>query len=84
MGQPTADGTIQIAGRFWQYKRLPTDRPEATLGGYINQFKSVLLDRRCVQSAFTAADEKLAIELHHAGVSIAHAEHLSALLCRTL
>ena len=75
IGQPTADGTIQVADRFWPYKRLPTNRPEATLGDYINQIKSVFLERRCVQSAFTAAYEKLAIELYHAGVSLTDAEH---------
>ena len=37
--------------------------------------KRAFLDLSCVQSAFTAADEKLAIEIYHASVSIADAEH---------
>jgi hypothetical protein len=75
IGQPTADGTIQVSDRFWPYERSPTDRPEETPATYISRMKRVFLDRRCVQSAFTAADEKLAIELYQAGVSIADAEH---------
>jgi len=75
IGWPTADGTIQVADRFWPYERSPTDRQGETLATYISQMKRVFLDRRCVQSVFTAADEKLAIELYHAGVSITGAEH---------
>ena len=75
IGRPTSDGAIQVADRFWPYERSPTDRPEGTLESYISQMKRVFLDRRCVQSAFTSADEKLAIELYQAGVSIADAEH---------
>lgn len=75
IGQPTGDGTIQVADRFWPYERSKTGRQAETLATYISQIKRVFLDRRCVQSAFNAADEKLAIELYHAGVSIADAKH---------
>ena len=75
IGQQAADGTIQVADRFWPYERSPTDRPEETLASYISHLKRFFLERRCVQSAFTAADEKLAIELYQAGVSIADAKH---------
>ena len=75
IGQPTADGTIQVADRFWPYERSKTGRQRETLATYISQMRRVFLDRRCVQSAFNAADEKFAIELFHAGVTIADAEH---------
>jgi len=75
IGRPTMDGAIQVADRFWPYERSPTDRPEETLVSYISQVKRVFLARRCVQSVFTAADEKLAIELYNAGMSIADVEH---------
>jgi hypothetical protein len=50
-------------------------RASKGLATYISQLKRAFLDRRCVRSAFTAADEKLAIELYQAGVSITDVEH---------
>ena len=75
IGQPTADGAIYIADRYWPYERLPTGRHAEHLAAYIGQIKRVFLDRRCVRSVFTAADEKLATRLYDDGVSIADAEH---------
>jgi hypothetical protein len=75
IGQPTADGAIQIADRFWPYERAPTGQQGEKLATYISQLKRAFLDRRCVRSVFTAADEKIAIELYHAGVSITDVEH---------
>jgi hypothetical protein len=75
IGQPTPDGAIQIADRYWPYERAPTGQQAEKLATYISQLKRAFLERRCVQSAFTAADEKIATELFHAGVSIADVEH---------
>jgi hypothetical protein len=75
IGQPTADGAIQIADRYWPYERAPTGRQAEPLATYICQLKRAFLERRCVRSAFTAADEKIATELFHAGVAIADVEH---------
>src|SRR5580700_3994325 len=73
--QPMADGAIQIADRYWPYERAPTDQQEEELATFISQLKRAFLERRCVQSAFTTADERIATELFHAGVSITDAEH---------
>jgi hypothetical protein len=75
VGQPTADGAIQIADRYWPYERAPTGRKAENLATYIDQLKRAFLERRCVRSVFTAADEKIAIDLFHAGVSITDVEH---------
>ena len=75
IGQPTPDGAIQIADRYWPYERAPTGQHAEKLPTYISQLKRAFLERRCVRSAFTAADEKIAIELYHAGVAIADVEH---------
>jgi hypothetical protein len=75
IGQPTADGVIRIADRYWPYERAPTGRKAENLALYIDQLKRAFLERRCVRSVFTAADEKIAIELFHAGVSITDVEH---------
>jgi hypothetical protein len=70
-----ADGAIQIADRYWPYERAPTGPQEEPLAAYISQLKRAFLERRCVRSVFAAADEKIAIELYHAGVAIADVEH---------
>lgn len=75
IGQPTADGAIQIVDRYWPYERLQTDQPAEKLATYTSQIKRAFLERRCVRSAFTAADEKIAIELFHRGVAIEDVEH---------
>jgi hypothetical protein len=75
IGQPTPDGAIQIADRYWPYERAPTGQQAEKLAIYIGRLKRAFLERRCVRSAFTAADEKIAIELYHAGVAIADVEH---------
>jgi|SRR5580704_14303166 hypothetical protein len=75
IGQPTADGAIHIADRYWPYERAPTGRQAEHLAVYIGQLKRVFLDRRCVRSVFTAADEKFAIRLYEDGFSIADVEH---------
>ena len=75
IGQPTPDGAIQIADRYWPYERAPTGQQAEKLATYISQLKRAFLERRCVRSAFTAADEKTATQLFHAGVAIADVEH---------
>lgn len=75
IGQPTPDGAIQIADRYWPYERAPTGQQAEKLAIYISRLKRAFLERRCVRSAFPAADEKIAIELYHAGVAIADVEH---------
>jgi len=75
IGQPTATGAIRIADRFWPYERMPTGDHDEKLQTYISQLKRTFLDRRCVRSTFTAADEKIATELYRDGVSISDIEH---------
>jgi len=41
----------------------------------INQLTRAFLERRCVRSTFSAADEKIAAGLFHSGLPIADAEH---------
>jgi hypothetical protein len=72
---PATDGAIQIADRYWPYERALDRNKGENLATYINQLKRAFLERRCVRSTFTAADEKIATELFHTGLSIADAEH---------
>jgi hypothetical protein len=69
------DAIIEIADRFWPYQR--TREPAAADDDqrtYISQVKQYFLQRRCVRSAFPAAEEKLALQLHSNGVPIAEVE----------
>jgi hypothetical protein len=70
----TDDGMIEIADRFWPYHRNPKPSATKDLALYIAHVKHCFLERRCVQSAFTPADEKLAARLHSEGVSIVDVE----------
>lgn len=69
------DGVIEVADRFWPYHRCSNSGPTADRILYIAQVKRCFLERRCIQSTFTPADEKLAVRLHRAGVSVADVEH---------
>jgi hypothetical protein len=75
-----AAGGIEITDRFWPYERIRSSAAE--LPQYIEHVKRVFLARNCVWSTFTAADERLAAELHRIGISIADVEH--AILLGTL
>ncbi|HVI80345.1 MAG TPA: hypothetical protein VM715_19770 [Candidatus Acidoferrum sp.] len=76
----SATGSIEILDRFWPYERCcPAER---VLPEYINQVRRLFLARTCVRSTFTAADQKLAGQLHRNRVSIADVEH--AILLGTL
>jgi hypothetical protein len=40
IGQPTPDGAIQIADRFWPYERAPTGQQAEKLAPYISQLSA--------------------------------------------
>jgi hypothetical protein len=42
--------------------------------GYVAKVKRLFLERRCVQSSFTAADEKLALSLFRRGIPLVQVE----------
>jgi hypothetical protein len=52
IGQPTPDGAIQIADRYWPYERAPTGQQAEKLATYISQLKRAFLERRCVRTRF--------------------------------
>ncbi len=65
-----SDGVIEIRERFWPYQRgrNPASRDESR--NYVEEVKRVFLERRCVQSSFAIADEKMAVSLYKRGVSL--------------
>jgi hypothetical protein len=70
-----AENIIQIEDRFWPYQRQGDSPPGHDLRSYVEQVKRLFLQRRCVQTSFTAADEKLARSLYQRGVSLIDVEH---------
>ncbi len=68
------DGIIEITDRFWPYQRTQEMAEADDQRVYINQVKRCFLERRCVRSVFTAADEKLAAQLHRDGIPIVEVE----------
>ena len=76
-----ADGVIEIADRFWPYQRAPNSDTTGGLALYIAQVKRCFLERRCVRSMFTPADEKIAAQLYRNGVSLVDVERAILLGC---
>jgi hypothetical protein len=64
-------GVIQITDAFWPYQRSCGVTSTAEERRYLEEVKRFFLERRCVQSSFTAADEKLARSLYRRGISLA-------------
>jgi hypothetical protein len=60
---------VEICDRFWPYQKVGTGAaaPEAD---FVRQVREVFLKPACVRSAFTAADEKLALNLCQRGVPL--------------
>jgi hypothetical protein len=73
--------TVEIRDRFWPYERLLTSDPSLDRIHYVRQIRRLLLDRACVRSCFSAADQKLAATLYHRGAPLAHVERAIWLGC---
>jgi hypothetical protein len=69
-----ADTMVEITDRFWPYERMRPQEAPGSLSAYLGRVRHVFLQRCCVRSAFTAADEKLLVELFRKGVPIENAE----------
>ena len=62
---------LEIRDRFWPYQRQPT--PERALEPeteFVQKVRGLFLAPACVQASFSAADEKLALDMHRRGVSM--------------
>ena len=64
------DDVMEMADRFWPYERPDHGRDASDCGGYVAEVKRWFLERACVRSVFTAADERLAAQLHENGVPL--------------
>ena len=61
---------VEICDRFWPYQKqtgVTASDPEAE---FVRQVRAAFLQPACVRSAFTAADEKLTLDLCRRGVGV--------------
>jgi hypothetical protein len=77
-----AEGVIEIRERFWPYQRNCASMASAESQRYVAEVKRLFLERHCVQSSFTVADEKLALSQFGRGVPLVQIER--AILLGTL
>ena len=74
-------GEIEICDGFWPYEKARSSTKTDTVAGYIERARRLLGARRCVGSAFTPADERLATALFERKVLIEEVEHAVLLGC---
>ena len=62
--------TLEIRDRFWPYQRQqPPGRSGAEVE-FLDKVRHLFLAPACVQASFSAADEKLALDLYRRGISM--------------
>ena len=63
-------GRIEIRDPFWPYHKQTNSVASNPQAEFVRQVRQAFLERACVRSTFTAADEKLALNLGERGVSL--------------
>ncbi len=74
-------GSIEIVDRFWPYHKQLSQTPLSDQTFYIERVRQLFLSRPCVQGTFSAADEKLAVELYQRHVPLERIERAYLLGC---
>jgi hypothetical protein len=63
-------GSVEICDRFWPYQKQSSLAAAAPEAEFVRQVRTAFLKPACVRSTFTAADEKLALNLCRREVSL--------------
>jgi hypothetical protein len=61
---------LEICDRFWPYQRQQPPGRSGQEAEFVQKVRGLFLAPACVQAGFSAADEKLAIDLYRRGVSM--------------
>ena len=61
---------LEICDRFWPYQRQQPPGRSGPEAEFVQKVRGLFLAPACVQAGFSAADEKLAIDLYRRGVSM--------------
>jgi hypothetical protein len=72
---------IEICDRFWPYQKQAGGAMADSEADFIRQVKEAFLKPACVRSRFTAADEKLAVNLCRRGVDLERVRRAISLGC---
>lgn len=62
--------SVVICDRFWPYLKQPSSAAATREAEFLRQVRMAFLKPACVRSAFTAADEKLALNLYRRELSL--------------
>ena len=61
--------TLEIRDRFWPYQRQPSsERSVGPETEFVDRVRGLFLAPACVQASFSAADEKLALDMYRRGM----------------
>jgi len=63
-------GSVEIRDRFWPYEKQAGGAAAAPEAEFVRHVRAAFLKPACVRSVFTAADEKLALNLYRCEVSL--------------
>jgi hypothetical protein len=63
-------GRIEVRDRFWPYEKPAVMAQTPEQDTYVAKVRALFLEKACVQSVFSAADHKLAVEWYRNGVSL--------------
>ena len=74
-------GSIEIADRFWPYRKHAAATPAQQSDCYIERVRNLFHSRPCVAGSFTAADERLAVEWQRRRVGLEQLERAYLLGC---
>lgn len=75
-GNGNANLALEINDRFWPYHKQPN--PGSTRGAeteFVGKVRALFLAPACVHASFSAADEKIAVQLHRRGVQLEQMAH---------
>jgi hypothetical protein len=74
-------GVVEICDRFWPYEKQTGGTAAAPEAEFVREVRAAFLKPACVRSVFTAADEKLALNLYRREVSLEHVRRAIWLGC---
>jgi len=70
-GNGNANLALEISDLFWPYQKQPNPGcPRGAEAEFVEKVRALFLAPACVQASFSAADEKIAIQLHRRGVQL--------------
>lgn len=62
---------LEICDRFWPYeKQRHPEHASSSESEFVEKVRALFLAPACVQASFSAADERIAADLHHRGISL--------------